>query len=244
MENIQIEKIDIPIKPDNVILKGSIYSTLQTPPKAPWIITLAAFGGHRNTKFVKSYNERFVKAGYYVLSYDYRGHGETAKETGQIFSAKGYQMYPKIYSDINKMISWILEEQSKRLLDDKIALFGRSLGAAIILTHGFIDTRAKILIALAGRYDYEIHRIKFERSLIEKISPKYFLKKDPLNNERILIAHCRDDETVPFENFVHVKEALGLNDKSAIIYETGGHSFKEHREDVFNRSIEFLNRFL
>ncbi len=242
MENIQIEKIDIPIKPDNVILKGSIYSTSQTPQKAPWIITLAAFGGHRNTKFIKSYNERFAKVGYYVLSYDYRGHGETAKETGQMFSAKGYQMHSKIYSDINEVISWILEEQSKRLLDDKIALFGRSLGAAIILTHGFIDIRAKILIALAGRYDYEIHRMKFSKEIIKKISPKYFLKKDPLNNERILIAHCQDDDIVTFDNFIHIKEHLGLNDRNATVFENGGHSFRGHRDEVFERSLEFLKK--
>ena len=242
MENIQIEKIDIPIKPDNVILKGSIYSTSQTPPKAPWIITLAAFGGHRNTKFIKSYNERFAKAGYYVLSYDYRGHGETAKETGQIFSSKGYQMHAKNYSDINEVISWILEEQSKRLLDDKIALFGRSLGAAIILSRGFIDTRAKILIALAGRYDYGIHKIKFSKEIIKKISPKYFLKQDPLNNERILIAHCQDDDIVIFDNFIHIKEHLGLNDKNAIVFENGGHSFRGHRDEVFEYSLEFLKK--
>lgn len=242
MENIQVEKIDIPIKPDKVILKGSIYSTSQTPPKAPWIITLAAFGGHRNTKFIKSYNERFAKAGYYVLSYDYRGHGETAKETGQMFSRKGYQMHSKIYSDINEIISWILEKQSKRLLNDKIALFGRSLGAAIILTRGFIDTRARILIALAGRYDYGIHKIKFPQEILKNISPKYFLKQDPLNNERILIAHCQDDDIVIFDNFIHIKEHLGLNDRNAIVFEDGGHSFRGHRDEVFEHSLEFLKK--
>ena len=242
MEKVQIENIDILIKSDNVSLKGSIYSSSQTPLKAPWIITLAAFGGHRKTKFIKIYNERFAKAGYYVLSYDYRGHGETLKETGQLFSAKDYQMYPKIYSDINEVISWILEEQSKRLLDVKIALFGRSLGAAIILTHGFIDNRAKILIALAGRYDYEIHRIKFSKEIIKKISPKYFLKRDPSNNERILIAHCHDDDIVPFENLIQAKEHLGLNDANAKVYEDGGHSFRGHRDDIFEHSLKFLKK--
>ena len=242
MENIQIEKINIPIKADNVILKGSIYSTSHTPPKAPWIITLAAFGGHRNTKFIKSYNERFAKAGYYVLSYDYRGHGETAKEKGQKYSSRGYQMHSKIYSDINEVISWILEKQSKKLLDEKIALFGRSLGAAIILTRGFIDTRAKLLIALASRYDYGIHKIKFPKEIIKKISPKYFLKQDPLNNERILIAHCQDDDIVTFDNFIHIKEHLGLNDRNVIVFENGGHSFRGQRDKVFEHSLEFLKK--
>ncbi|TFG02041.1 MAG: hypothetical protein EU540_02325 [Promethearchaeota archaeon] len=242
MVDIKIENIDIPIKDDNICLKGSIYFTEKTPPKAPWIITCAGFGYHRGSKFVKSYTERFVKAGYYVLSFDYRGHGETVRQTGELLSKKLFEMFPKIFSDINEVISWILEEQSNRLLEDKIALFGRSLGGAIILTHGFIDKRVKILIALCSRYDYEIHRIKFPKELIKKISPKWFLEKDPSNNNRILIAHCRDDDTVPFENLLHIKEHLGLNSENAIIYETGGHSFKEHRDEIFEHSLDFLKK--
>lgn len=242
MVDIKIENIDIPIKDDNIFLKGSIYFTEKTPPKAPWIITCAGFGYHRGSKFVKSYTERFVKAGYYVLSFDYRGHGETVRQTGELLSKKLFKMFPKIFSDLNEVISWILEEQSNRLLEDKIALFGRSLGGAIILTHGFIDKRAKILIALCSRYDYEIHRIKFPLELIKKISPKWFLEKDPSNNNRILIAHCRDDDTVPFENLLHIKEHLGLNSENVIVFDTGGHSFKEHRDEIFEKSIEFLKK--
>ena len=151
-------------------------------------------------------------------------------------------MHSKIYSDINEVISWILEEQSNRLLDDKIALFGRSLGAAIILTRGFIDTRARILIALAGRYDYGIHKIKFPQEILKKISPKYFLKQDPSNNERILIAHCQDDDIVVFDNFLHIKEHLGLNDRNGKVFEDGGHSFRGHRDEVFEHSLEFLKK--
>ncbi len=214
---IKIENIDIPIKEDSISLKGSIYFTSHTLPKAPWIITCAGFGYHRGSKFVKSYTERFVNAGYYVLSYDYRGHGETAGQTGELRSKEFFNMFPKVFSDISVVISWILEEQSNRLLEDKIALFGRSLGGAIILTHGFIDNRAKILIALCSRYDYEIHRIKFPKDLIEKVSPKYFLKNDASNNDRILIGHVKDDDVVPFENVFHIKEHLGLKDENVMI---------------------------
>ncbi len=242
MEKIEIENVDIPIKEDNISLKASIYYTQKTPPKAPWIIACPCFGGHRGSKFIKSYIERFVREGYYVLSYDYRGHGETAKQTGELLSKKLNYMFPRIFTDLNKVVTWVLEEQTNRLLKDKIALFGRSLGGVIILTHGYKDKRVKILIALCTRYDYEIHRIKFDEKMIKIISPKYFLKKDPSNNNRILIAHCRDDDTVPFENFIHIKEHLGLNDKNALIYETGGHSFRGHRDEIFEHSLNFLKK--
>ena len=78
--DLKIQNIDIPIVSDNITLKGSIYSTSNTPLKAPWIIILSGFLAHRGSKFVKAFSERFVGAGYYVLAYDYRGHGETAKE--------------------------------------------------------------------------------------------------------------------------------------------------------------------
>jgi len=239
MVEIKIENINIPIKEDNICLKGSIYFSSNTPTKAPWIIVLAGLLYHRGSKFVNSYIERFANAGYYVLSYDYRGHGETVKETGKF---KYVEMIPKIYLDIHEAISWILDNQSNRILKDKIVLFGRSAGGAIILTNGFIDERAKFLIPLCTRYDYASIGIKYPQDLIEKISPKYFLKEDPLNNNRILIGHCKDDQRMPFENVVQIKEHLALSDENVMIFDEGGHSFQGHREEVFERSINFLKK--
>ncbi|MCK4284939.1 MAG: hypothetical protein KAX18_02000, partial [Candidatus Lokiarchaeota archaeon] len=142
-----------------------------------------------------------------------------------------------------------IQKQAYRLLENKIALFGRSLGGAIILSHGFIDERARLLIALSTRYDYNTIRGRYQtveehegEDIIKKISPKYFLKKDPINNERILIAHCKDDDRVPFENLIHIKENLGLNDENVIEFDTGGHTFSGHREEIFNYSLKFLEK--
>ncbi|MFX0001107.1 MAG: alpha/beta hydrolase family protein [Candidatus Hodarchaeota archaeon] len=237
--DLKIQNIDIPIISDNIILKGSIYSTSETPLKSPWIIILSGFLAHRDSKFVKAFSERFALAGYYVLAYDYRGHGETAKQTDRIDFIKAT---PKIFSDIHEVISWILDRQSNKLLDDKIVLFGRSYGGAIILTHGFIDQRAKILIALCSRYDYSTVDIKIPEDLIKKMSPKYFLKNDMQNNNRILIGHCKDDQRMPFKNILQIKEQLGLSDENVIIYDNGGHSFEGHREELFERVIQFLQK--
>lgn len=239
MMALKTENIDIPILSDNFTLKGSIYYTSQTPLKAPWIIILAGFLAHRGSKFVKGFSERFANAGYYVLAYDYRGHGESLKGTERFDFIKAT---PKIFSDIHDVISWILDNQSNRLLDDKIALFGRSYGGAIILTHGFIDQRAKILVALCTRYDYTTVELKVPQDLVEKMSPKYFLKNDPLNNKRILIGHCKDDKRMPFENIFQIKKHLGLSDENVIIYDNGGHSFEGHRDQLFKRATEFLKK--
>ncbi|MFX0083744.1 MAG: alpha/beta hydrolase family protein [Candidatus Hodarchaeota archaeon] len=245
MLDIITENVDIPVISDNINLKSTIYFTLNTNPKAPWIINLAGFMNHRESYLVKYFSERFANAGYYVLSYDYRGHGETKLKPG----VRWYEMMPQIFSDIHVVLEWIIKNQDNRLLDDKIALFGRSLGGAIILSHGFIDERAKLLIALSTRYDYRTVRERYPmvqeyegEEIIKKISPKYFLKKDQLNNERILIAHCRDDDTVPFENLHYIRKSLGLNDENVLEFDTGKHTFSGHREEIFNYSLEFLKK--
>ena len=72
---------------------------------------------------------------------------------------------------------------------------------------------------------------------------KYYLKKNPSNNDRILIGHCRDDERIPFEaNLIPIKEQLGLPDENVLIYDSGGHSFEDNREDVFSKSLEFFRK--
>lgn len=241
MENITIENVDIPIESDNITLKGSIYYSSKTPSKGIWIVNLAGMTDHREGYFVKLYTEKFANAGYYVLSYDYRGHGETAKQTGKNI----LKMIPEIFSDFNEVITWIIENQSHRLLDEKIVLFGRSWGAAIILTRGFKDDRAKVLISLCARYDYHtVGSITFPEDVVKKVSPRYFLKEDPKSNERILIAHCRDDPRIPFHNLESIKEQLGLAEENVIVFDTGGHSFKEHRDDIFEKSLEFIKKHL
>jgi alpha-beta hydrolase superfamily lysophospholipase len=236
MNEIKVEGVGIPIEEDNIILKASIYSSPNIPKNAPFIINLAGLMDHRESFFVQFYSKKFTQAGYYVLSYDYRAHGETRKQTGSRWD----KMVVKIFSDIHVVIDWILRNQKERMLDDKIFLFGRSMGGAIILTNGFKDHRTQKLVALCTRFDYHTTKIKFPEEDIRKISPKYFLKQSQENDKRILIAHCKDDPRIPFENLSQIKNALGLNSENVIEYEDGGHSFKGHREDIFEKTIRFL----
>ncbi|HME53605.1 MAG TPA: alpha/beta fold hydrolase [Candidatus Lokiarchaeia archaeon] len=65
----------------------------------------------------------------------------------------------------------------------------------------------------------------------KKISPSITLneQKDGLlpNNQRVFLAHCKDDKIMDFETtFVKNKAALALPDANCIVFETGGHEFK------------------
>ena len=236
MEKVIKENVDVPVNPDEVMLKGSIFYTTNTPSKAPWILNCPGLLLHRGNYLNNFFSENFARAGYYVLTCDYRAHGETAKETGN----KWMKEFPKIFTDIPQEISWIIEKQSDRLLEGKIALFGRSLGGALVLTHGYKDPRVKKIIALCTRWDYTTYKIKFPDDWIKIISARYFLKDDPLNNERVLIAHCKDDERIPFHNMISIKNQLGLRDENIIIYETGGHDFNDHHDNIVQEALNFL----
>ncbi|MFW9823815.1 MAG: hypothetical protein ACFFE4_12805, partial [Candidatus Thorarchaeota archaeon] len=70
----------------------------------------------------------------------------------------------------------------------------------------------------------------------------YFIKKTLQNNKRILIAHCKDDDRVPFENLIQIKNHLGLRDENIIKFNSGGHTFSGHREEIFNYCFKFLEK--
>ena len=234
-----IENIEIPILNDNISLKASIYHSSNTPEQAPFVINVSGMGNNRNSSFVSYFSKKFALAGNYVLSYDHRGHENIKKITKSLIESN----ISKIFTDLHHVISWIMNDQNERLLDENIILFGRSLGGAIILTQGFIDKRAKILIALCTRYDYHSYsRINFSEDIIRKISPKYFIKATPINNRRILTAHCIDDDIIPYENVILLRNHLKISEKNVITYNTGKHSFDNYKEDLFRRCLKFIKK--
>ncbi|MFX1391298.1 MAG: alpha/beta hydrolase family protein, partial [Promethearchaeota archaeon] len=157
-----------------------------------------------------------------------------------------YKLTPQIFADIHDVINWVIETQSYRLLKNNLSLFGRSYGGAIVLTHGYIDKNVNKIIALCARYDYLTVQLKIsedlKRTIAEKISPKLFLTNNPSNNKRIMLVHCKDDKIIPFENIIHIKEHLGLNDSNLLIYEKGGHSFEGLHNEIFRSTLEFLKK--
>ncbi len=231
------EYVDIPVKKDPLFLKGTIYSSPNTPSVAPWIINCPGLLNTRESSFVRFFSEKFAQAGSNVISYDYRAHGETAKQTGRNW----LKQLPKIFTDLSETISWLSKKYSDMIREDKIYLFGRSLGGAIILTEGFIDDRVKKIVSCCTRYDYHsVSKIRFPEDVIKKISPMNFLQKNPKNKNRILIAHCKDDRQIPFENLDLIKTHLDLPEENVVIFEKGGHSFRGHREDLYRRAQQFF----
>ncbi len=238
MDGIRVEHVDIPINSESIVLKGSIYSNSNTPVKSPFIIVSTGLLGNRSSFFPLFFIETFVNAGYYVLCYDHRCHGETAKQTGRNW----IKNLPKIFNDIHEVITYVLDSQQDKLLNNKVFLFGRSFAGAMLLTQGYADDRASKIIALCTRHDYRTIKVRFPDYCIDIMSCKNYIKKDLKNNNRILLAHCKDDKEIDFFNILRIKEQMDLNDENVIIYESGGHHFKGHREELASRILEFLKK--
>ena len=52
------DDIDLPIEPDGIVLKGSIYYTINTPSKAPWIINCPGLMLHRGNYLNNFFSEK------------------------------------------------------------------------------------------------------------------------------------------------------------------------------------------
>jgi esterase/lipase len=240
MVGFRKEDVDIPLPDDNFNLKATIFTPTTSIHENEWFIIFPGLLEHRKSYLTTFFSEKFAQAGYNILTYDYRAHGETAKQTGRNW----LKMLPNIFSDSHEVINWLKKRQNIQNPQNDIIinLFGRSLGGAIILTRGFIEKRVSKLVALCTRYDYHsVSKIRFPEQTIKKISPLNFLKKDPQNNERILLAHCKDDEQIPFENILLIKDHLELSRENCLIFEKGGHSFRGHRDEIIKKTLKFLN---
>ncbi|TXT67150.1 MAG: Alpha/beta hydrolase family protein [Promethearchaeota archaeon] len=239
MEAYTTHDVEIPINGKELTLKGTIYTAAKPSMPNQWMIIFPGLLEHRKSYLTTFFSNQFASTGVHILSYDYRAHGETAAQTGKNW----LKLLPSIFSDAHQVIEWLLDTYlyDKNENDYNLSLFGRSLGGAIILTQGYIEKRAQKLIALCTRYDYHsVSKIKFPEKVIKHISPIYYLKEIPKNKERILLAHCKDDSQIPFENLLLIKNHLNLPEENVLIFKKGGHSFKGHREEIFKKTLEFL----
>ena len=122
MDDIIVKNIDILVESGTINLKGSYYFNEKTPDRAPWTIVCTGLWAHRGSYFPRFFIQKFAKSGYYTLCYDHRAHGETKKQTG----GNWIKLLPKIFEDIHDVINWVLNNQSKRLLNNEIILSSSS----------------------------------------------------------------------------------------------------------------------
>ncbi|EAB7041621.1 TPA: alpha/beta hydrolase [Escherichia coli] len=121
-------------------LPEGIALTLRMPEgnqKPPLIILCHGFCGIRNV-LLPSFANAFTEAGFATITFDYRGFGESEGERGRLVPAMQTE-------DIISVISWA--EQQTDIDNQRIGLWGTSLGGCHVFSAAAQDQRVKCLVS-------------------------------------------------------------------------------------------------
>lgn len=130
-------KKDISFYSEGLLIKGNIYipENIETEEKLKAIILCHGFAGIKEM-LLPNFAEKFSNNGYLVMTFDYRGFGESEGERGRIVPNEQIQ-------DIRNAITFL--KTVDNVDGDKIALWGTSLGGANALVATALDNRVKCL---------------------------------------------------------------------------------------------------
>lgn len=153
--------------------------TVKEGEKLPTIILCHGFAGVKEM-LLPPYAEKFSNEGFAVLSFDYRGFGESEGEQGALIPQNQV-------TDIRNAITFL--ETIPEVDADKIGLWGSSYGGANIISTALIDKRVKCLVVQlafgngervisTGKTEEEIQKIKdsFYKAWRKQVSTNRVMK--------------------------------------------------------------------
>ena len=175
------------------LIKGHLYSPVLEN-KAPAIVLAHGFAGVKEL-LLPAYAEKFAKAGFYALTFDYRGFGESEGERGKI--VPNDQIL-----DIRNAITFLTS--LKEIDADNIGLWGTSFGGANAIIASSIDKRIKCLsVQLTFGNGERVIAGEMEESAKTKLlaTMDKLAVKAVLNNKQMmlpLIKVLTDEQSVDF----------------------------------------------
>lgn len=190
--------------------KGLLHGVLWLAPNAKGTV-LYSHGNAENIGVIQNVSARFVRQGYNILIWDYRGYGLS---TGEFCGQAG------LLADAESVYRWLAAHKDA----GEIVLYGRSLGSGIALYLGHSHAGHKVLLEAA--YDslasvaqdhYPIFPTKF---LIQYPMPAAQWAADI--RAPIYIVHGTDDRLIPPEHPMALAKAAP-NAKLTLI-KGGGHN--------------------
>lgn len=121
---------------DNLTLKGWLYKPAETSYK----MIILSDDGDGNMADLIEIASNFVSLGFYVLTYDYRGYGESADFTIN----NNFYIYAQFEKDLQGAINWVRKYQSKMKIID---LYGVGIGGGLSIAVGTSRTELHQVIA-------------------------------------------------------------------------------------------------
>lgn len=250
-EKVSLEKIAIPIGGGNSLI-GILLKSPVTPQKnSPVLIICHGLGSKKER--VQHLGVLMTFMGFTVLLYDSRGHGET--KFGKIFDALYIiKDLSNVIDYVQKRAEFSGDLSRDEILASGfsmgagIVLNEGYLDQRVKFVIGFCAwadyqmTATRKLKTLSERLvkaGYELRGINLmpsnlQNRLVSPILNSFNKKKgffdqpvdwDIDNDYRVMLAHCKDDVFINYENFEINREFLDMKPENYIVFEKGNHWF-------------------
>jgi predicted esterase len=178
---------------------ATLYANLYHPSKVldfqgkrPLLIYCHGIGSKRD--FDLRIPIELTKRGFYLAALDYQGHGESG---GNINNIDPYTGIPALAQDCSKLLDKLetLKFYSNVNIS-QIGLIGHSLGGMVILMNQALDSRFKVIVALAPLIDFNPPKYGFNEDFNRDYIPVNLLNEQ--NTKNLLIIHHKNDEVLDF----------------------------------------------
>ena len=235
---VDIDHVEIDTALEGEIIKATVIRNKVHDPSKKHVGVLFHHGYTGKKEKIYKFAIPLAMNGCVVLCPDARGHGESKKKPLNMSDFKG------IMADVEKEIDYLQELEDVDA--DKLAMMGHSMGGIMTLSAGYRDPRIKKLVAISAPYDmlkmFRKNKTIISRFIFfmvtrfikkdpeftasgesleewnKKISAKYAVQTEsPFpDEERVYLAHCKNDDLVLFEESVSLKDALNLPDENVL----------------------------
>jgi alpha/beta superfamily hydrolase len=173
--------------------------------------------------------------------FDHRGCGDSQGEFSKVttLAARRQDLYHAVQT---------MQHQSE--VGPLAALFGSSFGGTVVLAYAAIHPSPTLITYAAPINSAEIQRAKIRdnngQSPPADLLPEalaFDIAPDIHNVDNILVAHSRNDETVPVEH-AHQIYKMVKNPKDLLIFEGGDHRMSDsaHQKEFESKFIQWLTQ--
>ncbi len=178
---------------------ATLYANLYHPSKVldfqgkrPLLIYCHGIGSKRD--FDLRFPIELTKRGFYVAALDYQGHGESGGNINNIDPSNGI---PALAQDCSKLLDKLETLRFYSNLNlSQIGLIGHSLGGMVVLMNQALDSRFKVIVALAPLIDFNPPKYGFNEDFNVDYIPVNLLNEQ--NTKNLLIIHHKNDEVLDF----------------------------------------------
>ena len=209
-------------------IHGWFFSAVEDGPWSDWVV-LISHGNGGNISYRLGLYEIWLREGFSVMVYDYRGYGRSS----------GRPSEEGTYQDAVAAYQWLRQE--KRFPTDKIIAMGESLGGAVATELAVRQPIAALVLQSTFTRIIDIGKELFPFLPVETLSTINYDTRSKLPSVKIpkLILHSREDGMIPFH---HAEKNHAACPEPKLFGEiTGGHNDPLHATaEAYHRHIARL----